>query len=151
MARYDRMSTIFWVGVAMAICVESIRLGIGSLSNPGPGLFPLGCGLVLGIVGLIAFGRTLKNIGEAVRGLWNSETQWGKMISIIVSLLVYAFLIDLTGFRLITLVWMGFICRGIGRMGWKTTIFTSVITTFFCYILFEHYLGIRFPRGIFGL
>jgi hypothetical protein len=40
MAKYDRISTIFFVGFALAICVESIRIGPGSLSNPGPGLIP---------------------------------------------------------------------------------------------------------------
>lgn len=150
MSRYDRISTLFLVGVAVVICVESIRLGTGSLSNPGPGLFPFGCGLVLGFAGLIVFGRTFKSAQEAAGGLWDLGTQWGKMISIIVSLIAYAFLIDLTGFRLLTLIWMGFMCRGIGKMGWKTAIFTSVVTTFFCYLLFENYLTIRFPRGILG-
>jgi len=38
---HDSISTLFLVGLSFAICVESIRLGAGSFSNPGPELFPL--------------------------------------------------------------------------------------------------------------
>ncbi len=35
MSKYDRMNTLFLVGLVLYICVESIRIGPGSLSNPG--------------------------------------------------------------------------------------------------------------------
>lgn len=151
MQNYDRMSTLFLVAVAIAICVESIRLGPGSLSAPASGLLPLGCGLILGILGLIGFVLTFKSAkGEKKEVLWERGTRWGRMISALASLISYAFLIDLLGFRLITFLWMGFMCRGLARMRWKTVIFVSVVTTISCSFLFQYYLGIRFPRGIFG-
>lgn len=146
---YDRISTLFWIGVALFICIESIRLGVGSLSNPGPGLFPLGAGVVLGTFGLAGFIQTLGKWEEKVV-LWRPGTQWWTLVSILLSLLSYGFLINPLGFFLTTFLWIGFTCRRIGKMGWKSTVFAALVTTISSYFLFEHYLGIRFPRGIFA-
>jgi hypothetical protein len=51
MEKYDRISASFWICIALAICIESLRLGPGSFINPGPGFVPLASGLILGIVG----------------------------------------------------------------------------------------------------
>lgn len=151
MNRYDRMSTIFFLVLATAICVESIRVGLGSLSNPGPGLLPLGCGLILGILSLIVFARTFKK-SEAVRAiLWEPGTRWRNLFLAIFSLIGYAFLIELLGFYFITFVWASFVCRWVGRMRWKTTLITSVVATASSYLLFEQFLNVRFPKGIWGL
>jgi len=148
MAKYDRMSILFLVVFGVAICVESIRLDPGSLSAPGPGLFPLGCGLIIATLGLFIFVRTFKYKDEE-QSIWEQVTQWGNLVSIPASIIVYAFLIELLGFRLITFLWMAFICRTIGKMGWKGTVFTSLTTTVCAFILFQYFLGVRFPRGMF--
>ncbi len=147
MTKYDRISTLFLVGLAIAVSLESIRIGPGSLSNPGPGLIPLGCGLVLGILSLIGFFRTfVRPSSEVLRK--NAVKLGGSTIAALVSMLVFAFLIDTLGFLIVTFLWMGFVCRWIGRLGWKATIFTSVVTPFCIWLLFVYFLEIRFPRGI---
>jgi len=148
MAKYDRMSILFLVVFAILICEESLRLDVGSLSDPGPGLFPLGCGVIILGLGIFIFARTFKD-QTAGNSIWASVTHWGNLVSIPVSLIAYAFLIDFLGFRLMTFAWMTFTCRIIGKLGWKATIFTALTTSLFSFILFQHYLGVRFPRGIF--
>lgn len=147
MLKYDLIGTLFWIGLAIAICIESIRLGVGSLSTPGPGLVPFGAGLILGFFGLILLLCTFAKEGR-IAVPWRPDTQWGTMISILLSVLSYAFLIDVLGFFVVTFLWIGFICHGVGKMGWKATVLTSVLTTVFCFLLFEYFLNIRFPRGI---
>lgn len=147
MTKYDRISTLFLVGLAIAISLESIRIGPGSLSNPGPGLIPLGSGLVLGILGLIGFFRTfVRPSSEGLRE--NAVKLGGRTISALVSMVAFAFLINALGFLTVTFLWMGFVCRWIAGMGWKGTIFTSVVTPLCTWLLFEVFLEIRFPRGI---
>jgi len=147
MTKYDRISTLFFVGFAIAVSLESIRIGPGSLSNPGPGLIPLGSGLLLGILGLIGFFRTLVSPSSAGRPE-NAATLGGRTIAALVSMVAFGFLIDVLGFLTVTFLWMGFVCRWIARMGWKETIFISVVTPACTWLLFEYFLEIRFPRGI---
>jgi hypothetical protein len=86
----------------------------------------------------------------AGENLWKPGTKWWNILSVIFSMIGYAFLINFLGFRLVTFLWTGFMCRGVGRMGWKATSFTSVVTTIFSTLLFEYGLSIRLPRGILG-
>jgi len=148
MSKYDRISSLFLVALGCVICVESIRLGPGSLSAPEPGLIPLGCGLFLCILGLIAFFFTFR------RGRPQEENQliWGKgnigkVVFTLISLGGYALLIHPLGFYLTTFIWMLLICRLLSEARWKAAIITSLIATFSSVILFEYLLGIRFPRG----
>src|SRR3972149_1151268 len=126
MTKYDRISTLFFVGLAIAVSLESIRIGPGSLSNPGPGLIPLGSGLVLGILGLIGFFRTfVKSSKEGRRE--DAVKLGGRTMSARISMMAFAFLITTLGFLIVTLLWIRFVCRSVARMGWKGTIFTSVV------------------------
>jgi putative tricarboxylic transport membrane protein len=151
MQKQDRMSTLFFLGLAMFVCAESIRMDPGSLSNPGPGLIPLGCGLVLGILSLIVFVQTFQQSRAETVALWEPGTRWAKIFQTIFSLIGYGFLIDFLGFHCITFLWMGFLCRWVGGMRWKATLITSAATVFFSYVLFEYFLRIRFPKGILGV
>lgn len=148
MAKYDRMSTLFLVALGVLICEESLRLVVGSFSEPGPGLFPLGCGFIIVALSLFVFACTYKYRDEGL-SIWENVTEWGNLVTIPVSLIGYAFLIEPLGFRLITFLWMAFICRSVGKLRWKASLFTAFMATFLSFILFQHYLGVRFPRGIF--
>ncbi len=150
MAKYDRMSAFFFLVLAVAICVESIRIGSGSLSNPGPGLLPLGCGLILGILGIMAIVSSMKGSREGKAFLWKPGIRWRNLISTVASLVGYAFFIEILGFHLVTFIWIAFVCRWVGGMRWGATLITSVVTTFLSYALFEYFLNVRFPGGVLG-
>lgn len=149
MAKFDFISSLFLAGLASAICVESIRLGTGNLSNPGPGLFPFGCGLLLGILSLIVLARFFKNQVKEAEDLSKEKVKTNVILTL-ASIISYPFLMQLLGFRFVTILWMFFVCWIVGKVRWKTSIFISVVTTFMTYYLFEQLLEIRFPRGIFG-
>ena len=149
MTKYDRISTLFFVALAIAVSLESIRIGRGSLSSPGPGLIPLGCGLILGILGIIVFARTFRS--SSIEGLREKSIKFSwNTISALVSMVAFGFLVNPLGFYTATFLWLGFVCRWIARMGWKPTIILSVIATFSTWLLFGYFLEIRFPRGILG-
>lgn len=151
MKKYDRISTAFLIVLALGICVESIRIDPGSLSNPGPGLIPLGCGLGLGTLGLILFGLTFTSRSQQNDLPVERGTNRSNILLVLVSIVGFAFLINVLGFHPVTFIWMIFVCRMIGRMGWKGTIFTSGVTTVSSYLLFGYFLEIRFPGGILGI
>ncbi len=150
MTRFDRLSSLFWIGMALLICLESIRIGPGSFLNPGPGFVPLGSGLLIGIFGTTVFISTFKRSEGGKEVFWKPDAQVGKVITTVVSILGYAFLIDTLGFHLVTLFWIGYVCWRIGEMRWKGAVFTSFVTTFLSYLLFELGLGIHFSKGVLG-
>jgi len=149
MKKYDRISSLICVVVASYICVESVRIDPGTLSNPGPGFLPLICGLVFGVFGCLVFIKTfLRSPFEEKEVLWGPDTRLREIILSIISLIVYALLMEFIGFHLVTLLWMIFTCRWIGKLRWRTTLLLSVLTVIANYFL-SYYLGIRFPLGSF--
>lgn len=150
MSKYDRICGLFLVAFGCVISVESIRLGPGSLSAPEPGLIPLGCGLLLCILGLSEFLLTFrrKRQDEEKNLIW-VKGNMGKVVITLLSIVAYAILINTLGFHLTTFIWMIVICRLLSEAKWKTAIVTSLIATSSSMILFAYLLGIRFPRGIF--
>ncbi len=149
MAKKERTESLFWIGIALAICVESIRLGPGTISSPGPGFVPLGCGAILGVTALVFFLQARTRPLEGGERLWQKGARWGILIIIPLSLIGYALLLKPLGFLIVSFFWMGFVCMGLGKMGWKGAVLTSALSTFASYIVFQYYLGILFPPGLF--
>jgi putative tricarboxylic transport membrane protein len=150
MATDDRVSTIFILGFALFICVESYRLGPGSFSQPGPGFLPLGAGLVIGVFSLLLLAGAGRK-KDAEKKPSPGRIAWGKAAMTLGSLLGYAALLNVLGFHLVNVLWMAFVCRGMGKMRWGATLALSFGSTFLTYFLFEYYLSIRFPRGVLGI
>ncbi len=149
MYRYNRLGGLLWVAVGIAICVGSIRLGPGSVSAPGPGLLPLGCGLLLAALGLalsLYHGRTDLRQSEAPR---EKSLSWHRMALALGYLVAYALLVDVLGFLVVTALWVGANCR-LGKISWGKTVIISVIATLSSYLVFDYLLKVRLSRGIWG-
>jgi putative tricarboxylic transport membrane protein len=148
---YERVSAFFILCYALFICVESYRLGLGSLSQPGPGFVPLGSGVVIGIFALLLLSGTGRKKKEMKAISSRGHIAWRKPGSVVISLLAYAGFLNVLGFYLINIVWLVFVCKVIGKMGWGATLGLSLGSAVLSYFLFENYLTIRFPRGVFGI
>ncbi len=151
MGPHDRASALFIFGFALFICIESLRLGAGSFSQPGPGFLPLASGLVIGTFALLLLTGAGQKKKEMKANPSAGKIAWGKVVLTLTSLAAYAGLLNVLGFHLLTILWLGFICKGMGKMRWGATLGMSLGATVLTYFLFEYYLAIRFPRGIFGI
>ena len=63
-----------------------------SFSNPGPGLFPVLVGLIIAILGVVIFVRSLMGKGEVTPGL--SQFPWRALSLLSASLIFFAFVIE---------------------------------------------------------
>ncbi|MDA8124371.1 MAG: tripartite tricarboxylate transporter TctB family protein [Deltaproteobacteria bacterium] len=149
MQRYDRLGGLLWMAIGMAIGVESIRLGTGSVSAPGPGLIPLGCGLLLLLLGMVLFIFNYGTTASPPTVCKEQAISWKKLILALGYLAGYALLLEVLGFLLVTVLWVGANCR-LGNMNWKKTVAVAVTATLSSFFIFEYCLKIRFPRGSFG-
>jgi len=55
MKTLDRTSSLFWLLVSILVFAESIRIGLGTVKNPGMGFMTFGASGILGVLSLVLF------------------------------------------------------------------------------------------------
>ena len=67
MMRNDQITSLFLLGFAIFYCIESLRLGMGSLQEPEKGFIPFLSGVLLGCLSLVIF----------IKGTWGKKAGLG--------------------------------------------------------------------------
>ena len=149
MGRADRISGIFWLCFAVLAVILSYHLGLGTLHKPGPGFLFFWVNIVLGILSLIVLirawaGKKEEGPQPAIFGGQNVS----KIVFVLISLFLYAILMELVGFILVTLLFFLFILKIIEKKGWFYTVFVGVVVTVISYLIFETWLQSQLPKGL---
>jgi putative tricarboxylic transport membrane protein len=151
MSRADRISGIFWLFFSGFICIESYRLGLGSLHQPGPGFLFFWTASAMGILSIAVIIRawTAKKTTEPESHIFAKGNAL-KVIFVLLALFLYAFFMEALGFIPITLLLFVFLLGIIEKKGWAFAILVSVVVTGVSYLVFEVWLKSQLPEGLLG-
>ena len=147
----DSASSLFWLLLSLVVCVESFRLGVGTLGNPGMGFIGMGAGGLLGILSLALFVQSiLKKEGIQTPRIFHG-LRWKRVILILIVLLVYAKVMPVLGYLSSTFVLMTFLFW-ITKEGqkWWWSLVSALLMTVITYLMFSVWLNCQFPQGPFG-
>jgi hypothetical protein len=118
---------------------QAYSLGLGSMTAPGPGLWPLIVSLVMVVSGA----------GVALQPNDDAEAigRDGRIVALgAISLVAYAWLFELVGFEIPTIALLAFWLKALGRDTWRTTVAVSLATTAGVYVIFIVALGVSLPH-----
>ena len=153
----DSWLSVFWIVCALLICVGSYRLSLGSLSDPGPGMFPFLAGAALGVLSIIewwnisrAYRKSMRTLAQTVEPLFANRLGALKAAAIIVALLIYALTMEHLGFILSTTLFIAFLLWLVERQRWYVIVFGSVVSSLTTYLVFKVWLDTALPVGLFG-
>jgi putative tricarboxylic transport membrane protein len=151
MGRADRISSVFWLLFAIFVTIESKRLGLGTLHEPGPGFLFFGASLALGIMSLVILIRawTSKKAEGPGISIFHGENIV-KILFVLISVFLYAFFMETLGFIVVTLLLLIFLLGIIEKKKWGYTIFVSAAVTAVAYLIFEIWLRSQLPKGLLG-
>lgn len=137
-----RLCVLVLGAIAGCAVYASFALGIGSLTNPGPGLWPFS-------ISLITFVLTIVLLILGCR--WSATPEGGRkwVLAAIAGLIAYGMILPILGFILATIPLVFYFMRIIGGSGWITTIVTSALAPFGSYYVFDVLLGVPLPGPIF--
>jgi putative tricarboxylic transport membrane protein len=139
---------LFWVALGILVCYGASRLGLGSVTEPGPGFIFFWSGLILAILSLVDLVESLHDAEELVQE--TRAMNWVKITLVILSLILYAFFLERLGFVVTTFILLSFLLAGIERTGWAGSLAIATSATLGSFAIFELWLKIRLPKGIFG-
>ena len=151
MKTHDRASSLFWLLLAVYVCVQSVRLGIGTPRNPGMGFMTFGSSVLWGIFALILFFKTFLKREEPSDTIATPfGSMWKKVVFVVVALVVYATLLTFAGYLISTFLFMTFLFWIVKGTRWWWVLGASFLATVATYYFFSKCLNCQFPEGVFG-
>lgn len=151
MKAYDRGSSLFWLAISIYVLVEALRLGIGTLQNPGMGFMAFGASGLLGIISLTVFVRTILKKQESKTGSLFVGRFWKRIFFVLIALLIYSKLMPKAGYLISTFLLMSFLFWIVKGQRWWWVLALSFLTTIITHYFFSVLLKGQFPVGPFGL
>lgn len=149
MRNTDQSSSLFWIAVGIGIAICSIKYGLGTFHEPGPGFITFFAGAILTFLSLALFFSSFSDQEKrgGLRSLW-AGLEVGKVLYVILLLVAYALLLKSIGFLISTFVLLSLLFRVKGNYRVRTILFMSLLVTAVSYVIFEIWLKAQLPKGI---
>ena len=144
----DNASAFFWIVVGILACYGATGLGLGSIAEPGAGFIFFWSGLILVILSFMVLVQSVRSTEDTAQG--TAEISWSKIALVLLSLLLYGFFLERLGFVFSTFLLMSFLLGWIEDTNWSRSLAVASTAALASYGIFELWLKIRLPKGIFG-
>jgi hypothetical protein len=154
MRRKEAIGSSFWIGVGLFFCVGALRYGLFDEGVPGPGLLPSIGGIALISLGIGVLIPALKKgtkTKSAEKGFLPEKDSFRKLFLAVAALGAYGMALEYTGFLITTFLFMIFLLRFIEPQKWTVVLATSLLTAASSYLLFQFFLKVQLPKGIWGI
>jgi putative tricarboxylic transport membrane protein len=142
----ETIAICFWFLLSIFVCIQSLRLGLGSLNAPGSGFLSFGASLVVGILAVVLFLKDRRQ-RKADRAPFYKGKKVQNVAFILALLFAYPLLLNQLGYFLCTLFFVACSIKVIGQKKWRTVVLISISTAIVSYLLFDVWLQIQIPRG----
>jgi len=147
MRKYDILSGLFLLAVALSICVGSSQFHVGTLTAPGAGFFPLVTGLTLGVFSILILVEARK-LGKGPIKFWLAGANKKGIYLTFLFILFYALLLERLGFIGTTVLFILLVSRFVSGHRWATAVFFAFLTSLATYFVFTILLHAPLPHGI---
>lgn len=126
-----------------------VDLKLGTITQPGPGLFPFISGGGISILCMIWLVTNLKSM-QSHEPLWKKGEFRAPLLAVII-IVAYTALMDQLGYILSTILFLVAWQVFIEREKWLKIAIITVIGTAAMYLLFSYLLSVPLPEGIFSI
>lgn len=148
----DRLSALFWLWLGFSAIYGSIKLGLGTVREPGSGFLPFIASIAISLFALIIFILSLgKDEGKnhSLASLWQ-DLRWKRPLAVCLITAGYILLFEFLGFAVATFLFLMALLKGMERIVWWKALLLSGFTTGLSYLLLSFSLESTIPKGILG-
>lgn len=136
------------VGVSLYVGATALNLPLGSLNQPGPGLFPLAIAVFLGVV---AAGLVVQALRPAQDPAQDRVDLGGvNVVAVAVALAGLLAAWKTAGFLVGTVAFLTLLFRVLARLPWVAAVALGVGAGGGLWACFTYLLGVRLPPGLLG-
>jgi putative tricarboxylic transport membrane protein len=147
--RAEKVTCLLLIAFALFIGFESRKYPLGTIDNPGPGFLPLLLGIAMAVMAVALTVRVWKNgTAKVHRPFWPEKGGLSKVSLAFATILLFTALLEITGYMINLFFLFLILLRPIGRQKWSWSIAISLGAVLVAYLLFDKWLMIPLPRGI---
>jgi putative tricarboxylic transport membrane protein len=128
---------------AVAI-VESAKLPLGTVRNPGQGFFPWWTSVVIVLLALVFLAQVLISRSSTSQ---HTPGRIAKVTALLLVLAAYTFLLDFLGYLICTFLLVLFMLRATDRQRWTVALSMALLAAMGSYLVFAIWLSVPLPRG----
>jgi hypothetical protein len=150
MKTLDQTSSLFWLLVSILVFAESIRIGVGTVQNPGMGFMTFGAAGILGVLSLLLFFQTSLRREDVPHKPLFAGSMWRRVLFVLLALTVYARVMPDLGYLISTFFLMSLLFWILERKRIGFVMLYALLATLFTHLVFSKWLNCQFPHGLFG-
>ncbi len=140
-------ASLFLMILSAAVINGALELEVGTPNNPGSGFMIFGAAVVLGLLALHQFIKSVpskKPVSEAAA----DRIHWGRIAAVIFANVLYVYLFQPVGYFVCTFLLLCFLFQVLERGRWIRRLVGAALTSFFTYVLFARLLQLNLPKGV---
>ena len=154
--RRNLVSSLVCIGFGTIFCIGSVRYGDVRSGMPSAGFFPFMGGTILiclSFVELVSVivERNKKDYTSKREHFFPQRNSWKRLLLTLLSLFAYVLSLGYLGFSISTFLFVIFLMRFLEPQKWTTAIAMAFLTSTLSYVLFELWLKVQLPKGMFGV
>jgi hypothetical protein len=150
MKTLDQTSSLFWLLVSILVFAESLRIGIGTVQNPGMGFMTFGASGILGVLSLGLFLQASLRKEDVRHKPLFAGTLWRRVLFVMLALTIYARVMPVLGYLISTFLLMSLLFWILERKRIGFVLVYALLATLFTHLVFSKWLNCQFPHGWFG-
>jgi len=151
MRKADLITAIVLLLFSAFVIWESSGMDLYVEFAPGYGFLPFWLGILMAILSILLFVDAWRR--PAARdepAPFPSRQALINIVLILIGLGMYAFLMEIAGYILDTVLLVLLLLGVVEKEKWATTLIVAVVITAALYVIFQVLLGVNLPKGIFG-
>ena len=141
--------SFFLILVSIWIMVDSYKLTIGSLKDPGPGFLSFFAGSLMLILVLVNLKKTFLSSKKA-DGAISSYKNLMRVVSTLAVAIITAVLFENLGYFVMGVFFLIMLMKVVNNEKWVRTLIITVFAMVMSYLIFIYILDVQLPSGPFG-
>lgn len=149
-----RIFSLFLISLSIIICIGSLKLGMGSFRNPGPGLIPFITSSLIFCLSLLIIIMDFVRVDESEDGRpFFVRKNLQKPATLVVALSGYTFLLNIFGYLITTfpLILSMLLIFDPDLRKWRKYCTIGAVATFLSFVIFCKWFQVQLPIGIFQI
>ena len=144
----ELIDNVLWLALSLYLSIESYRLGLSMGNRPGPGFFPFGAAVAIGMIAAFRLLKSFRRTSAANDSESITTSEARLVFYVIAGMISYVFLLGVLGFVICTFLLVAFYLKVVAARSWRVSASFAAAVALVSHLFFDLLLDAQLPRGL---